>query len=354
VRPSFRPLAAFAVLLLLLVGCGDASPGGDAAATVDGEPIPRSQLEEAVRGLTTDAPEDDREAAVAETQRQVLTLLIQARIIENLADAEDIEIDEADVEERYETDVEQAGGEEAFEGMLAMQSFTLELYRDVLVPTQLRVDVMRQRLAADEPPYEARTVRHILVETEDEATEILDELEGGADFAELAEERSIDTGSGAQGGELGAAARGAYVDEFDDAAWDAEIDEIVGPVETQFGFHVLQVTAAEETPASELDVQTLDQLVGEELGMRIGAAFTEAEVEVDPAFGRWDPEATAVVPAEQVGEGGDQPAPAPGGGDGPEGGVTDGAVEPGDGGEGELGEGGEGELGEGGEGELDE
>jgi parvulin-like peptidyl-prolyl isomerase len=292
VRPSFRPLAAFAVLLLLLVGCGDASPGGDAAATVDGEPIPRSQLEEAVRGLTTDAPEDDREAAVAETQRQVLTLLIQARIIENLADAEDIEIDEADVEERYETDVEQAGGEEAFEGMLAMQSFTLELYRDVLVPTQLRVDVMRQRLAGEEPPYEARTVRHILVETEDEATEILDELEGGADFAELAEERSIDTGSGAQGGELGEFGRGQMVPEFEEAVFTAEIGEVVGPVETQFGFHVIEVIERAEPDLEEVEEEIRVELAQARQGEVVQEWLTErrqeADIEVNPRFGEWD------------------------------------------------------------------
>jgi peptidyl-prolyl cis-trans isomerase C len=177
---------------------------------------------------------------------------------------------------------------------------------------------MRQELAADEPPYETRTVRHILVESENEAEEILAELEDGEDFAELAEERSIDPGSGAQGGELGSFPRGAYVPEFDDAAWDAEIDEIVGPVETDFGFHIIQVTAAESTPATELDVQTLDELVGQELGMRINDAFQAAEIEVDPSLGRWDATAGEVVPTDRVGDGSDQqPAPEEGFGEQP-------------------------------------
>jgi parvulin-like peptidyl-prolyl isomerase len=199
--------------------------------------------------------------------------------------------------------------------MLAFQDLTFELYRDVLVPTQLRVDVLRQRLAADEPPLEQRSVRHILVETEEEAQDVVAELEDGADFAELAQERSVDTGSGAQGGELGSAPRGAYVPEFDEAAWDADVDEIVGPIESQFGFHVLQVTDTEETAVEDLDVQQLDQLVGQALGARIQQAFDAAEVEVDPAFGEWDPAQTAVVPTGRVGEGGEpapeQPVPAP-------------------------------------------
>jgi foldase protein PrsA len=331
VRPSTRLLAAFAALLLLAVGCGDAVDGafsGEAAATVDGETITRSQLEDAVRDLTADAPDDQREVAVEETQRQVLTLLIQAKIIENLADDEGIEVDQDAVDERYETDVEEAGGEEAFSEMLAFQSFTLDLYRDVLIPTQLRVDAMRQELAADEPDYETRTVRHILVETENEAQEILDELEAGEDFAELAEERSIDPGSGAEGGELGTFPRGAYVPEFDDAAWDAEIDEIVGPVETDFGFHIIQVTDEESMPATELDVQTLDELVGQELGMRINDAFQAAEIEVDPSLGRWDATAGEVVPTDRVGDGSDQQPTAPEGfGDQPEPGLDESIVE---------------------------
>jgi parvulin-like peptidyl-prolyl isomerase len=346
VRPSIRLFAALAALLLLAVGCGTTAGGtpAGAAATVDGQTVARDQLEEAVRELTAEAPDEDRTVTVEETQRQVLTLLIQARIIENLADEQDVEVSEDDVQERIDADLEQSGGEEAFREMLATQSFTLELYRDVLVPTQLRVDELRRRLAEDEPPLATRTVRHILVEEEDEAEEIVAELEDGADFAELASERSIDPGSGAQGGDLGTQPRGQYVPEFDDAAWEAEVDEIVGPVESQFGFHIIQVTAIDETPATELDVQQLDEIVGQALSARIGEAFSAAEVEVDPAFGAWDPEMTQVVPADQVGEGGgaEQLEPAPGGEDAP---GDDGLGED-DLGDGEVGDGevGEGEL----------
>jgi parvulin-like peptidyl-prolyl isomerase len=312
VRTSSRLLAVLAGLLLLVSACGTTMPAG-AAATVDGESVSRDLLESAVRDLTADAPEEGRAEATEQVQRQVLTLLIQAKIIENLADEEDLEVDQAEVDRRIEADVEQSGGEEALAEMLAFQDLTLDIYRDVLVPTQLRVDVLRQRLAEDSPPLEQRTVRHILVETEEEAQDVVDELEGGADFAELAQERSTDPGSGERGGDLGAAPRGAYVPEFDDAAWEADVDEIVGPIESQFGFHVLQVTGIQETAVEDMDVQQLDQLVGQELGARIQQAFEEAEVTVDPAFGEWDAAQTAVVPADRVGEGGeaDQPAPAP-------------------------------------------
>jgi peptidyl-prolyl cis-trans isomerase C len=308
VRPSSRLLAVLACLLLVVSACGAAAtmPAG-AAATVDGDTISRDQLEEAVRELSTDLPSDGRTEAVEQLQRQVLTLLVQARIIEHLADDQGVDYDEAEAQERIEADIAEAGGEEAFAELLAFQDFTLDLYRDVLVPIQLRVDVMRARLADEAPPLEQRAVRHILVETEEEADEVVDELAAGVDFGELAEDRSIDPGSAAQGGELGTTERGRFVPEFDEAAFEAEVDEIVGPVETQFGFHVIQVTDVQETPASELDLQQQDQVVGAELGAMISEAFASAEIEVDPAFGRWDTDQQQVVPGDRVGEG--DPAP---------------------------------------------
>jgi parvulin-like peptidyl-prolyl isomerase len=314
VRSSSRLLALLASFLLLAAACGTDALGG-APATVDGEPVSREQLENAVRELAQDAPEDNRGPATEQIQRQVLTLLIQAKAIEQLADEQGVELDEAAAEERYQQELEGLGGEDAAREMLAVQNFTLELFRDVLIPVQQRVDVLRERLAADEPPVQSRTVRHILVETEEEADDVVAELEDGADFAELAAERSTDPGSGPQGGDLGPAPRGAYVPEFDDAAWEAELDEVVGPVESAFGYHVLQVTAIEETPIDELDVQQLDQLVGRTLQGLIDETIANADVSVDPAIGRWDPESANVVPTGRVGDGsGSTDRLSPGGG----------------------------------------
>jgi parvulin-like peptidyl-prolyl isomerase len=98
-------------------------------------------------------------------------------------------------------------------------------------------------------------VRHILVATEEEANDVIAALEAGESFADLARSVSTDTGSGAQGGELGWAPLTNYVKPFADAARDAEIGAIVGPVESEFGFHVIQVRAREDR---ELDEQGLE------------------------------------------------------------------------------------------------
>jgi parvulin-like peptidyl-prolyl isomerase len=89
-------------------------------------------------------------------------------------------------------------------------------------------------------------VRHILVETEDEANEIIAALNTGESFALLASSRSLDTGSGSQGGELDWQPIDIYVPAFADAVRDAELGTIVGPVESDFGFHIIQVRAREE------------------------------------------------------------------------------------------------------------
>ena len=94
-------------------------------------------------------------------------------------------------------------------------------------------------------------VRHILVDDEATALAALDALNEGESFAALARAISTDTGTGARGGELGEAYVGNYVPEFRQAIEAAEIGALVGPVESEFGFHVLQVRSKEERTGAE-------------------------------------------------------------------------------------------------------
>lgn len=82
--------------------------------------------------------------------------------------------------------------------------------------------------------------RHILVETEEEAEEIKAELDAGGDFAEIAKEKSIDPSAEINGGELGFFSKGQMVSEFEDVAFNLEINEISDPIESQFGWHIIQ------------------------------------------------------------------------------------------------------------------
>lgn len=86
------------------------------------------------------------------------------------------------------------------------------------------------------------SARHILVDSEAKANELKDQIAGGADFADVAREHST-CPSSARGGELGEFGRGAMVPEFDEVVFSAPVGEIQGPVKTQFGYHLLEVTA---------------------------------------------------------------------------------------------------------------
>ena len=87
--------------------------------------------------------------------------------------------------------------------------------------------------------------RHILVDSEELCIELKSKIENGEDFADVAKEHSS-CPSGASGGDLGAFGPGAMVPEFDKVVFTAPINEVQGPVKTQFGYHLLEVTRRED------------------------------------------------------------------------------------------------------------
>ena len=85
------------------------------------------------------------------------------------------------------------------------------------------------------------SARHILVKTEEECNDLKNKITDGAEFDDLAEQHSL-CPSGKQGGELGEFGPGQMVKEFDTVVFSAPIGEVQGPVKTQFGYHLLEVT----------------------------------------------------------------------------------------------------------------
>ena len=86
------------------------------------------------------------------------------------------------------------------------------------------------------------TARHILVDTEKKCQSLKDEISGGADFGDLAREYSS-CPSGQRGGDLGEFGPGMMVREFDEVVFSADVGIVQGPVKTQFGYHLLEVTS---------------------------------------------------------------------------------------------------------------
>ena len=85
------------------------------------------------------------------------------------------------------------------------------------------------------------SARHILVATEAECNTLKGEIEGGKDFAEIAKKHSK-CPSGKQGGALGEFGPGQMVPEFDTVVFNKEVGKVHGPIKTQFGYHLVEIT----------------------------------------------------------------------------------------------------------------
>jgi len=133
---------------------------------------------------------------------------------------------------------------------------------------------------------------HILVETEHEAQALLDELEAGADFADLAKEKSTGP-SGSNGGELGWFGAGMMVPSFEEAVVALEIGHISAPVPTQFGWHIIKLNDRRLLAAPSLDEvrEDLTEELEQQVIEKTLAELTDAAeiirpdlTEVDPAI----------------------------------------------------------------------
>ncbi|MCG8467758.1 MAG: peptidylprolyl isomerase [Gemmatimonadetes bacterium] len=87
--------------------------------------------------------------------------------------------------------------------------------------------------------------RHILVDSAEVAESLKADIEGGADFGDVAREHSS-CPSGREGGDLGEFGRGQMVPEFDEVVFSAEVGKTHGPVQTQFGYHLIEITSRTE------------------------------------------------------------------------------------------------------------
>ena len=171
--------------------------------------------------------------------------LLQQVVVERILN-DKYKVTDEEIEEELATVKEQYG--EGYEAALAQSNLTEEMLK-----TNIRFTLLQQKATEDvevtdeeiqkyyDQASQELNARHILVEDEATANEIIEKLNAGEDFAELAKEFSTDPGSGQQGGDLGWFTVGTMVPEFNDAAYALKVDEISKPVQTQHGFHIIQV-----------------------------------------------------------------------------------------------------------------
>ena len=184
---------------------------------------------------------------------------IQILMIEKVL-ADKYEVTDDEVEAEFKKNKEEMG--DTFDQFLEQNNQTEESYKKVI-----RLNLLQEKALTDgvevtdeeiQQQYERQgtelNARHILVADQETADKVKKELDEGGDFAKLAEEYSTDPGSAANGGGLDWFGAGAMVPEFEEAAFALEVDEISEPVQSQHGFHIIQVTEkrqVEDQPALE-------------------------------------------------------------------------------------------------------
>lgn len=228
---QFKTVALSALGLALLTGAAlaqdqPAASGEDTVvARIGDHEIHLSDVEAAA----ADLPEQYRQMPFQMIYGPLLDRVIDARLLA-------IEAEEENLDEEPEL---QPALERARAGVLSDALMRRRVTEGV---TDEKVQALYEERKSD-PEFAREEVhaRHILLESEEDARAVIEELEGGADFAELAKERS--TGPSApNGGDLGFFTREQMVPEFADAAFDLEVDAVTEePVQTQFGWHVIKV-----------------------------------------------------------------------------------------------------------------
>jgi peptidyl-prolyl cis-trans isomerase C len=179
---------------------------------------------------------------------------------------------------------------------------TEELERSVLLQTLYEVEIVEKSQPSDKElkeTYEKMSwevkASHILVETEEEAQEIINQLSEGADFGELASEKSIDPRSKTKNGDLGYFGWGRMVSPFQDTAWAMQPGTISMPVQTQFGWHIIKLEDRRKSRLKSFEEEK-DRLRGTLTNQKAKQLSEEYLTKLkEKANIQMDPEATQVV-----------------------------------------------------------
>jgi parvulin-like peptidyl-prolyl isomerase len=240
------------------------SPTEGLAALVNDQPITTADYQKQVaqveafftqEGLDVESAEG-RER-LAQARRQVLEQMIDQELIRQAAAEMGVSISQAQLQSSIQEIIDQSGGQEEFEQSLQAMGTTYEDFQQMLLDQLLSEAVYGAVTASISTTAEQVHARHILVSTRERAEEVLTRLQAGEDFAYLAREYSEDISSRETGGDVGFFPRGVMPPEVEEVAFTAEIGEVSGVVESQFGFHVIQVLEREER---EIAVEVFENL----------------------------------------------------------------------------------------------
>jgi parvulin-like peptidyl-prolyl isomerase len=292
-------LLSLVALVLVASACGG---GSSNAATVDGTNISRKDViavldaaskDPSVRTEIAGGGDDAASTKPPKTYKSdvtatVVTNLLMFTIIDNELKANGITPTAIDSSEYDAYQAFTAKGD-------ALQTDLAALTKKYAAKDWSDADVEAYRKAFS-GQYEEACTHHILVATEDQAKTILGEINAGTKFADEVS-KSIDTSSAAQGGDVGCNAReGTLVKEYTDAVAKAKDGDLIGPIKSEFGYHIIQVDKAfyarpmDETLKAEILTKLTD------VNAQIQWLARKANVTVDKKIGTWDPITIQITP----------------------------------------------------------
>ena len=221
-------------------------------ASIDGEKINKDELYDAL---------------VAGYGADTLDLLITNKLVELEAEKAGIKIKDEEIQKEIDTMVESYGDEKSLKEQLEASGSSMDaLKKDIVVYLQTKKLVEPRITVTDDEistyfednkdtfdQAEQVEASHILVEDEKTAKKVAKEIAEGGDFAKLAAEYSTDTQTADNGGSLGYFGKGDMVAEFEDVAFDLDINKVSDPVKTDYGYHIIKVTGKKEAKKANLE-----------------------------------------------------------------------------------------------------
>jgi len=321
-----------ALVLVALVGGACAGSPAD-AATVGDSAISIDQLErdmvlfEFLTGLSgapcgTPAPFESQDAACA---RFTLSNDIREELTKAYAADHDLAVEATVVNDAITQLETNLGGAETLAGRLAEAGLEradlrrlaervllVNVVQEAVVEERVDEETLRAQYEEQLGAFTNLEVAHILVDDEVEAERIADEVTPQT-FGQVARRESIDPGSAPNGGSLGTYTEAEFLAQFDAdfvaAVIELEPGEISGPVETQFGWHVIQMVSREVATFEDVEEQLRAGSAGQVFQDWMLEQLDSTEIDVNPRFGRLDPETGEVVAVRSTAAEGEEGQP---------------------------------------------
>jgi parvulin-like peptidyl-prolyl isomerase len=324
------PLVALVLVALVGGACAgspaDAATVGDSAISIDqlerdmvlfeflselsgapcGTPAPFESQDAACARFTlsNDIVEELAKAYAAEHH-----LAVEASMVNDAISQVETSLDGAEaLDERLaEADLERADLRR-----LAERVLLLNVVREAVAEERLDEETLRAQYDEQLGTFTTLEVAHILVDDEAEAERIAEEVTPET-FEQVARRESIDPGSARNGGSLGAYSEAEFLAQFDAdfvaGALELEPGEISGPVETQFGWHVIRMVSREVAPFEDVEERLRAGGAGQVFQEWMLEQLDSTDIDVNPRFGRFDPETGEVVAVRSTAAEGEEGQP---------------------------------------------